>query len=104
MRSRPAAAKRLGPFDLGREVMRLSTPSPRLPGEARKSARERHRDLLPAAQDGDPPLPAAGAGDALQIGWLVDLLVVHRDHDIALLEADRPSARALSDIGNDDAF
>src|SRR6202171_6786400 len=65
---------------------------------------ERHRYLLAAALDRDAPLPAAGIGDALQIGRLGDLLAIHRNDDIAFLESDRLRRRAVGDGGDDDAF
>src|SRR4029077_10475869 len=53
-----------------------------LPGEGMRkrtragSSTEHDRNLLPAAYDGDVPLPAAGIDDAVEIRRLGDLLIV----------------------------
>src|SRR5208282_1744692 len=54
--------------------------------------------------DGDAPLPSAGAYDVIEIGGFRDLLVIDRDHDVALLEADRLRRRAVGDADDDDAL
>src|SRR5208283_3614522 len=68
------------------------------------SSTEYDRYLLAAALDGDAPLPSAGAYDAIEIGGFRDLLVIDRDHDVALLETDRLRRRAVGNADDDDAF
>src|SRR5215831_12785823 len=84
----------------------MAGPSPAMTKHASvtPSPTEHDRDLLAAAIDSHPPLPPAGAGDAIKVGRSLDLLIVHRNDDIALAKADRLRGRAIGDADDHDAL